>query len=744
MVKSTEPAFQERCARWLVLLTLLHTVPVVWITPVAAGTVPTAVLLAFGMASVLTLDLEGLALGLMALAPALVYTGIAWALAWLLARLQRVRPPAGAWLIVCLMLGLLLSVHFPIYIAGGHNASRSSDLIGLFDNTFSHRLLSSYWIGLHVVLTTLFAGSLLRTDHAFTDTVERWSRPVLRAAGIVVLGVVLYHKYDLFLCRPVAELGLARAQVCVARNAGLDARYWYERAAANGDGEAIAWLIDKTPNRQHRLKWLRLGAEEGNPASQFALYEFLLRTQGSDSDAARVEADRWLLLAAEGNHAEAARVEADRWLLLAAEGNHPEAQMTLADQLSKMIYRGQSADRLPERNAWLERAAEQGSRMAKLRLAQHYRDGSMGYPADLDRARAYYRELAVADPATPYERTLQLDAAAYERQLSELDTWQAGLASRDPDIVRAMAKRYLHSQFPGPGVRELGTQLMEQLARDGDKTARDALMLGLRTGSGGVDKNVDAARTWLLRAAEANDPEAMERLARNYMNGREGFPVDYPQARRWTESLIVRDEGNEEREARARVEKLRNDLAYIERLGSYAGSQMLGSSELEELGQRTDADSQYEHAIQLLVGHGSKRRDEAIEGLLGAAHAGHGGAAWRLVQVYERGFPREIDKPAGLRMLELAAAHHHFDATRELAMSLEYGKRGLAVDLPRAIALYEGALTAGHDNRYGWNLDPNVFNHYKWLESRLLQARLKLDAQAWNDGTRQSPSDHNS
>jgi TPR repeat protein len=493
----------------------------------------------------------------------------------------------------------------------------------------------------------------------------------------------------------------------VARNAGADERYWYERAATNGDAEALAWLIDKTPNRQHRLKWLRMGAEEGDPASQFALYELLLRTQGAD-----------------------AKAEAERWLQLSAEGGHAEAQMTMVDRVSKMLYRGESKDRLDERNAWLERAAKQGSRTAKLRLAQHYRDGSMGYPADLDRARAYYRELMVVDQLTQYELALQLDAAAYERQLSELDAWEAGLEKGDPDVMRAMAKRYLRSQYPGPGVRELGTRLMEELAADGDKPARDELMLGLRTGTGGVDKNVDAAGTWLLKAADAGDPEAMERLANNYMNGREGFPVDYPQARRWIEALIARDQGSDEREAQVRVQKLRNDLAYIERLGSYAGSAMLGSSELEELGQRTDADSQYEHAIQLLVGHGSKRRDEAVEGLLRAARAGHGGAAWRLVQVYERGFPREIDKAAGLEMLELAVANHHFDATRELGMSLEYGKRGLAVDLPRAIALYEGALAAGHDNRYGWNLDPNVFNHYRWLESRLRQARMKLDAQA--------------
>jgi hypothetical protein len=354
MVATKKLIFQERCTRWLLLLMLLHTVPVVWLTPVAAGTAPTAALLAYGIASVLTLDLEGIALGLMALAPALIYTGIAWMLAWLLGKLQRVRPPAGAWLVGCLTVGLLLAVYFPIYSAGGHNSWRSSDLISLFDNMLSHRSLLSYWIALHAVLAALFAGSLLREDNAFTARVERWSRPVLRAAGIVVFGAILYHKYDLFLCRPFAELGFGRAQVCVAKNAGPDERYWYERAAAGGDVEAIAWLIDRTPNRQHRLKWLRKGAEAGDPASQFALYKFFLRTQGPD-----------------------ARTEAERWLQLSAEGDHAEAQMTLVDRLSKNIYRSQSGDRLAERNAWLERAAEHGSRMAKLRLAQHYRDGSM-------------------------------------------------------------------------------------------------------------------------------------------------------------------------------------------------------------------------------------------------------------------------------------------------------------------------------------------------------------------------------
>jgi len=391
MNTKTRSGFQERCTRWLLLLTFLHTLPVVWITPVAAGTAPTAALLAYGIASVLTLEREGIALGLMALVPALVYTGLAWILAWLLAKLLRWgRPALRAWLVWCLAMGLLLTVYFPIYIVGGHNSSSSSDLIGLFDNTLSHRSLLSYWIALHTMLFAIFAGSLLREDHAFITPIERWGKPVLRTVGIVLLGTMLFFNYDLFLCRPLAEIGVARAQVCVARTAGHDERYWYERAAAQADGEAIAWLVDKTPNRKTRLTWLRKGAEEGDPAIQFALHQWLLRAPGAD-----------------------AKEEAERWLLLAAEGDSAEAQMALVERLSRILYRTNSTDQLAERNAWLERAAELGSRTAKFHLARHYSEGGMGYPVDFDRARAYYRELIVVDQLTKYERARQLDAAAY-------------------------------------------------------------------------------------------------------------------------------------------------------------------------------------------------------------------------------------------------------------------------------------------------------------------------------------------
>ncbi len=271
---------------------------------------------------------------------------------------------------------------------------------------------------------------------------------------------------------------------------------------------------------------------------------------------------------------------------------------------------------------------------------------------------------------------------------------------------------------------------MEQLAEAGDATARDALTKMLRTGSGGVEKDVGAAKTWLIAAAEDGDADAMARVASNYSKGREGFPIDYPEAKRWLQAAIDTQTHSEAEGTQEQIQGLRSELAYIDKRAEHAGGTLLGAQALAQLGERADAQSDYEYAAQLLAGHGSDRRAEAVARLNDASRKGHGEAAWRLFQIYERGMPSEIDSVAAIEQLERATANHHFNATRELAIRYEYGKRGLPTDLPRAIALYEEAIAAGHDNRHDWNLDPDNFNHFKWLESRLRQARMKLDAQA--------------
>jgi TPR repeat protein len=705
------PSVQERCARWLLLLTLLHTVPVIWITPVAAGTAPAVALLAVGLASLFNSGREGIAIALFVLGPALLYSGLAWLLAWYLARrLRRIRQPVRVGLLAMFTVALLLSVYFPIYSAGSHNGTRSARLGDLVGNTIDWRMLIGYWIVLHVVLVALYSAHLLRDEHPVLGFIERWRKPASGVAVALLCAAMIYGNYPNLICRPLAELGSGRAALCVAQSDRGDKRYWYERAAEKGQTEAIVWMSMNARDRDRKLYWLRQGAERGVASIQFELYQRLTRLDEAGATA-----------------------ESERWLRRSAEGGHVPAQMIVLDALTQTVYRSKSTELLAERNGWLERAARLGARDAKRQLAEHHTDGSMGYAVDMDRARGYYRELARLDKEnnrehqTRRERLLGLDAGYYAKRIAELDAWETGLKDGDPAVTKLLAKRYLKNQFPGPGVRERGLQMMEQLAANGDAAARNALIVNLRTGSGGVEKDTGAAKTWLITAAQAGDVDAMERVARNYAKGREGFAVDYPEAKRWFRSAIeTRSSGDADD---PKLRSLRSELTYIDRLAEHAGGTLLGERKLGQLGRRSDAESSYQYAIQLLAGHGPERRAEAVERLHEASRHGHGPAAWRLVQIYERGYPAEIDKNAAVEQLKIAAANHHFDATRELAMRYEHGMRGLPNDLPRAITLYEDALAAGHDNRYGWDLDPGNYNHFKWLESRLRQARNKLNAQ---------------
>lgn len=681
------PGFQQRSARWLLLLVLIHTVPVIWITPVVAGTAPAAALLALGVASLFTFDAEGVALGLFVLLPALVYLAIGWALAWLIARALRSVPPMlrGALLLV-LVVAALAAVHFPIYVAGGHGASSESTLFELLDDFVGAAFLW-YWVGLHGLVALLLAGQFLSPRAALLAVAARWARPVIGLAASVLVGVLVYAQFTTVVCRPLAGLGIDAAQLCVARAGGAEARYWYERAALDGNAEALIWVLDNTPDRSRSLEWLRRGAAAGNGAVQFRLAEHLQRY----GDAA-------------------GRAEADGWLESAAAGGYGPAQFALAQRLADGLTRSAATGSLADYQMLLEAAAGNGSMAAARRLAEHRGRGSFGYAVDIERAIALFQD--AGDPA----------AAA------RLRAEQAAIEAGDTAAMVGAARRHLRSPLPGPGVRERGIALFERAAGR-DAAARQELIVLLRTGSDGAPKDLEAAARWLLEAARAGDPEAMDRVARNYMDGREGFPVDYPEARVWIGALQAHYRSSSDSDAPARLAELQSRLKYFDRLAGIAGGELLGAAQLQDLGRATDAESRYRFALQLLAGQGS-RRAEAVAALQQAARLGHAEAAWRLVQVYERGFADELDPAAARRELERAAGLHHYEATRELASRYEYGKKGYAQNLDRAIAMYEAALAAGRDNRYGWNLDPEVFNHFRWLESRLKQARLKRAAAA--------------
>jgi len=697
--------FRERCARLQLLLVLAHTVPVIWLTPVAGGTAPTVALLAVGLAGLFSFDTEGLALGLMALLPGLLYLGLGWVISWVLARaIARRRRTTRLIALAVLTAVPLACVYLPIYVAGGHNSSSSANLLELVDGFPHAGLFVAYWAALHLVIAGLLAVQVPADGAPGFRLAARWTLPALRGAAVGLAVALAYANRVDVICRPFAELGSDAAEVCVGRAGGPEARYFYERAAADGNAEALAWVVANTPDRNRRREWLERGAALGDAASRFGLAEHFRRYGGGDA------------------------AEADRLVEAAAAQGYAPARLALAEALATQAVRTGSADLLARRNALLEEAAASGSPAARSKLAEHYTRGSMGYPVDLTRARSYYDGLLQEGEMTVEESPTVMMGDSYRARLAELDAWQRGLAAADAEVMLKLARLYLASPLPGPGVRQRGMELFGEVAEN-DPAVRAELIMMLRTGTGGVDKDLDGSRELLLAAARAGDAEAMARVADNYMDGREGFRQDYAASRRWLEALREHYRSLGGGDADRHIAALQNDLRYLDRLGEMAGGELLGADALAALGRRPDAESQYRYALQLLAGGGTARRGEAVARLQAAAELGHGGAAWRLVEVYERGFVGEIDEVAARRELERAAALHHYDAVRELASRLEYGSKGYAQDLPRAIAMYEDALAAGRDNRYGWNLTRETFNHFPWLESRLKQARLKLDEQ---------------
>ena len=700
---------QRRGIRLLLFLTIIHTLPAVWLMSVAGGTAPIIGLLAFGIASFFTFDSEGIGLGLFALIPALIYLILAWLLALLIEKALAHRTRAARLLLLAtLTVTPLVAVYFPIYFAGGHGSSSSENLFDLFGAYLSLQACLTYWIALHVILVALYASQCVSVQSPQLVHMERWGSTALKFAVVILLGTIIYSNYSTVICRPLAELGNNTAQICVAKAGGLQARYWYERAAEHDNLDAIKWLIDNTPNRQIREGWLRKGAQAGDPQIQYELSQHLSRYGGTAVDTS-------------------AETEARKWLEAAAAGNYGPAQQQFVEPLTKEVLNSQSHSLLRKRNSLLEQAAKNGSPRARLQLAEYYTRGSMGYPADLAKAHALYEQLLTGATDPAQDRVFAMTGDSYEARLQQIDAWQAGLDSGDPQVIAEVARLYLTSPLPGPGVRQLGKSMFDEIAAD-DATARAELIVMLRTGTDGADKDPAAAKTWLLTAARDGEVEAMDRVASNYMKGSEGFPIDYPEARSWIEALIDHYQHINSADADRRVARLEKHLKYIDSLDELAGGSLLGSAALEQLAGNTDADAGYNYALQLLAVHGPKRRPEALSSLQSAAELGHAEAAWRLVQIYERGFPDEIDPTAAQRELERAAQHHHFYATRELAARYEYGNKGVKQNLPLAIEMYEQALAAGHDNRYDWNLDPQNYNHFPWLESRLKQAKFKLAA----------------
>ena len=155
---------------------------------------------------------------------------------------------------------------------------------------------------------------------------------------------------------------------------------------------------------------------------------------------------------------------------------------------AEALYRdGKYAEAL----AAFQRLAEDGNRLAALRVAEQYRQGKGVAPSN-EQYRFWFEQ---AVPGLPYGDYPRYDLAA---------------RSEDAETRYAAAQMYIY----GAGVREdyfAAARLLQPLAEAGDTRAMSELG-GLYLEGLGVDEDRAAGKRWLEKAVQAGDAEAAELL----------------------------------------------------------------------------------------------------------------------------------------------------------------------------------------------------------------------------------------
>ncbi len=344
----------SRATRWLLWLSLLHTLPAPFFLFVVVGTVPAAGLLAGGVAGLFAGDRQGLAMGAVLGAQgagyAALYFLVAWLAEFLLRRLRAV--PLRSGVLAILVAAMFAASLAPIYGSGGHGAEQWTNLPGLLEG---------------------FAA----------PPVGAWLAPYFGALGVVLAGLLVL----LFVIgRDGVDQDLPRG------------RQWWDRAAALGHVPTLRYVADA-----------RVSGTYGYPIDfARARDEFAVLAEAFGSGSHGVEADP-----GQAQHWRSALRDVERKiadlgtdyrpmdeLRERAQAGDPQAQY----QLVPYYERG---DRFVPRDharvvELLQQAAAGKHPQAMWTLGLAYEKGRFGLARDLRKAGELYREILTAQAGDPY------------------------------------------------------------------------------------------------------------------------------------------------------------------------------------------------------------------------------------------------------------------------------------------------------------------------------------------------------
>ncbi len=690
-------------ARWFLFLVFFHLLPVPWFLFVAGGLAPASFLFAIGVAGLFITDFDSLPMALMFLAPALISGLVFVVLAYLLAAgLGRLRKPVAITLSLIIILAVCIGVALnPIYISGGHGGGHQFSLLGFLDILGQFRIPSAVSLSYFICLTLLLVGLLVyqHTPQSFPalPLSRKRRRRLLRWSmlGCLIFFIALFcwvHR-ALFFLKPLAEMGVARAQYRLALalhktpgsefRSDASSRYWLERAAEQGHIEAAMALARSPRSAEDKLRWLTVAAEGGLAEAQYQLFRFMLKSAVAD-DKPRSAMD---------------------WLQSAAESGFADAQY----ELGRILIHGDQ-QRGIEKNSkkarqWWEKAADNAHGRAMEELAWRYIQAADGFPRNAARAVALLEKIADGYRQGRYGLPQnQQMASSRQKRAEEINALEERAAQGDPQALVTIGRQLLQSQTASTQ----GVTLLEKAATQGDARIQYELGAIFLFGRHGIARDLEKGRKWWDLALAQKHVKTMENVAPAYQNGRFGYPVDLLKSKALVKLLV-----EAYRDGRYGVdpdtEKERYwtaELKYFDRLFDLAGGSYLPLDDLQRQAAANDLRAQYQLGRQLLVAGSADARQKGMQWIKRAAEGGHAEAQYRLVTYYENKIHIMRDNPSrGIALLQAAAEQNHLPAMGTLALAYEKGRYGLTQDYQQAQYWYRKLLQAFDSGLYLGDVD---------------------------------------
>jgi TPR repeat protein len=419
---------------------------------------------------------------------------------------------------------------------------------------------------------------------------------------------------------------------------------------------------------------------------------------------------------------ESMRKTAIERLRTAAERGHVKAAVTMGD----VLLRGNGVpDSQAEAMRWYRRAAESGSAAAYIRLGDFYanRSSSMEVP----RALEWYRKAAEADSAIAMTRLGKIfnEGRGVPQDQALAANWfsRAAAAGSGAAMVELSA---LYSRAGGPGHFSLARESLEKAIKAGDARAPIALAkLYLVRGERML------AEATLRKAAENGSSDAALALAEVYLLNQ---PTAEQQnaARRWLAVAEKAMSGNDDKSGK---------IALLYLSLPDAGSIEHGTSVLEALVRKNNADAMTLLATALLQGTGIKRDPMRAESLLRRAiQLGHDGARFVLAKAYRDGDGVPQDPAQAIALYREIYNEEPGDTKVQLALGDAYA-RGVGVTQDRRMAAefyaqaaqqgdQDGQIRLGIAYLYGGGVDRDSQKSERWLsqagETGLIEAKIQL------------------